>query len=199
MLFHDQSATVTTYNATLYLTLQTCINNTGGFNCSAVATQFNQTADSAATFVIPPSGWRYFYTDFAPSSNGYWDLTASGNTSGTMYIRRGGYSDASNYENSDQYVSFSSSSNGTKYITAQDTYIGGRWYVAIQNTDSTDSLGFKLYSSLQQAVTPTAPPTQVTRTTPVEPTSPDDDSSSFAVFLMPSAVVSLMALFAALF
>jgi len=198
MWFHDAVTPVALYNASLLLNVQTCAGNTGGFNCSETSSVFNSTTDNGTPIIVPGGAFRYFYYDFANDSNGYWTITVSGNTTGTMYIRRGGYPDTSNYENSDQYVSFSSTSNGTKYITAEDTFIGGRWYVAIENTDSNDLAGsYRLFTDLVSSVTPTQ---QTSRTqSPTTPTPTDDESSSPAALLMPSVLFALFAFLSTLF
>jgi len=193
-LFHDP-AEFALFNASLFIEVKTCAAGTAGNDCQYPISQYTST-DVGKEYSVEPGEWRYFYVDITPNVGTMMEVIASANDSCYFYIRKGGFPDdvdgptGVGYEFSDEYARIDDTTTARRVLTPEDTYTGGRWFLAVNN-DNTVPISFNLNATMV-----TVAPTM--ETTPTGPT--EDEQSSFAQMLLPSALIaSILALLASFF
>jgi hypothetical protein len=181
-----------TFNYTV--DIKVCDSTTAGYNCSSTLTSApSLTAGQSITLPAYTAGAgtllypaQYFYLDNANGTSVYANFTVTV-TSGSGYIvyRRDAFPgyDTPYYQTSVDYTSITTGSE-TFALTWSDTWVGGRFYVVVMNTQSSGPLTVTLAATAAESTTGSGSTTDASSST--------TDASGAAAIFAPLALIALL-------
>jgi hypothetical protein len=128
------------FNGSIQFSYLVCPAGMGGYNCTYSSVALNET--NAQTFFVPTNAdtdnsFAYVYVDIpANYTGGDYQVYASSNYDGYLYVRYGGYPADdyySGYTTDQQYSGLPASFTLNNF----DFYMSGRWYFGLECTDGT--------------------------------------------------------------